>query len=169
MTRQHAEELVRHHQEVISDESVRGARRNPSLLPAPKSELIRSIKLAIAELYQIGADDEGRIEPLLRAAMMLDNFTHSAVGATEFVGAMVKRRKEMDQFREQLASIARDHPFFWQQVYSLAGIEEPTRSATLYERVKLRLRNRTSHSSSSKSQPKSTYDYVSSRHDLTSS
>ena len=39
--------------ELIADDSKRGARRNPSLLPAPKAELIRAIKVQsqILQMY----------------------------------------------------------------------------------------------------------------------
>jgi len=166
MTLQRAEQLVQHLQDLIADESKRGARRSPSLLPTPKPELLGAIKLAIAQLYMIGADDERRIAPLLRAAMVLDTFSDVPVGATEFVSAMVDRREEIEGFRQKLRSISKSDPFFWQQVDLLAGVELQTPNDTLFQRLQRRLRGRPNISSPSDPVPKSAYDYASGRYDL---
>jgi len=166
MTLQRAEQLVQCLQDLIADESKRGTRRSPSLLPSPKPELLAAIKLVLAQLYMIGADDERRIEPLLRAAMMLDTFTDVPVGATEFVSAMVDRRAEIEGFRQKLRSISRSHPFFWQRVYPLAGVELQTRNDTLFQRLQRRLRGGPNLTSPSEPVPKSAYDYAAGRYDL---
>ena len=48
MTITEAEQFIRSYQEVLSDETKRGSRRDPSLLPAPKEWVMKAIKLEIA-------------------------------------------------------------------------------------------------------------------------
>lgn len=165
MTLQQAENLIREFQQLIADESTRGARRNPFLLPAPKTTIMSAIKLLIAQLYCIGADDKLRLDPLTRAAMALDSFNDMPLGATEFIVAMQDRKREIEEFREALLSIRRNHPFFWQQVYPLAGIDTQTKRNTFFEN----LRDRFSQHFKGETRPtapSTSYDYAAGRYDI---
>jgi hypothetical protein len=166
MTVQQAEQLVRRLQALIGDDTQRGARRRPSLLPAPKSELLCAIRLCIAQLYLIGADDELRLAPIIRAAMAIDSFTDTPIGATEFVSAMVDRRREIEEYRGELARIPRDHNFFWQQVYPLAGIEVQTKRATIFETIQQRLKRPFQAEPGKRGSRQPDYDYVAGRYNL---
>lgn len=165
MTLQQAEQLIKQYQALIADESTRGARRNPALLPASKSEIMSALKLLLAQLYCIGADDKKHVDPLIRAAMALDSFNDFALGATEFIGAMHNRKRELEEFRSDLQSIAPNHRFFWQQVYPLAGIDTQTKRATFFESLRDRLRFG-SKVTAKPDQARSSYDYASGRYDL---
>ena len=167
MTLQQAEQLIKTYQALIADESTRGARRSPNLLPAPKSEIMVALKLLLAQLYFIGADDKTRVDPIFRAALAIDSFNDLALGATEFIGAMHSRRQELEEFRTELLGVSRDHPFFWQQVYPLAGVDSQTKRATFFEALKDRFR-RSPETRSSPDAPRerTAYDYAASRFDL---
>ena len=165
MTLQQAEDLIRKFQDLIADQSTRGTRRNPSLLPAPKAQIMSALKLLVAQLYRIGADDKLRLDPLMRAAMTLDSFNDLPLDATEFIVAMQDRRREMDEFREVLLGISQNHPYFWQQVYPLAGIDTQTKRATFFESIRDRLSLRSRQSDTPAPQQRQ-YDYASGRYDI---
>jgi len=166
MTIQRAEQLLRELQGLLQDESQRGARRRPSLLPASKAELLCAIKLSIAQLYLIGADDDRRIDPIKQAAMALDSFTDTPVGATEFLERMVDRRREINEFREQLRQIPPNNQFFWQQVYSLVGIEMQTKRATFFQSLQQRMKLGPKAKPEGTSSNRPAYDYAAGRYDL---
>ena len=48
MTIQQAEQWIRDYQKVLSDDTKRGSRRHPRLLPAPKEKLLHAINLQLA-------------------------------------------------------------------------------------------------------------------------
>ena len=48
MTIQQAEQFIRAYLQVLSDDTKRGSRRDPSLLPAPKERVMKAIKLEMA-------------------------------------------------------------------------------------------------------------------------
>jgi hypothetical protein len=124
-----------------------------------------ALKLLVAQLYRIGADDKLRLDPLMRAAMTLDSFNNMPLDATEFIVAMQDRRREIDEFREVLLSIAHDHPYFWQQVYPLAGIDTHTKRATLFESLRDRFSARSRDSEGQEGESRS-YDYASGRYEI---
>jgi len=165
MTLQQAEDLFREYQALIADDSTRGTRRNPSILPVPKSQIMAAIKLLVAQLYCIGADDKLRLEPLMRAAMTLDSFNDMPLGATEFIVAMQNRRQEIENFRKELLSIRPNHPFFWQQVYPLAGIDTQTKRTTFFESIRERLSMR-SKAPEDEVKESLSHDYASGRYDI---
>ena len=75
MTIHQAEQFIVAYQEILADESKRGSRRDPSLLPAPKEWVMKAIKLEIVQLYLLNSHtNESITKPLINAAMFLDSF-----------------------------------------------------------------------------------------------
>ncbi|MFM1944919.1 MAG: hypothetical protein RI897_3901 [Verrucomicrobiota bacterium] len=140
MTLSDAETLVAKYLDLTSDSTQRGARRNPNLLPAPKTKIMTAIKLVIAADYRDSSDNPNKLEQLTKAAMALDSFNDMPLGATEFIQSMQKRRDEIAAFRGHLQQITPDHRFFWQRVYPLAGAEtESTSIGTLLTAIRGKL------------------------------
>jgi hypothetical protein len=136
MTPQQAQEYIREYQVVLADESSRGKRRNPALLPTTKDNLLKAIKMEIAQLFFINSATEDRVQPLIRSAMFLDSFTQEALDTVTFVEDMQRRRDEIQQFHNELLNVKRDDGFFWQRVYALVGIDTSTKSQTFFDTIK---------------------------------
>lgn len=139
MTPQQAQDYIRKYQQVLAEDDRRGVRRDPTSLPTTKDNLMRAIKLEIAQLYFIGSASEELLEPLIRSAMFLDSFTHEPLDTVHFVDAMQRRRSELEGFHHQLLELKRDDAFFWQRVYALVGVNAETKSETIFETVKRKL------------------------------
>jgi len=139
MTLDHADALFRAYAKLLTDPAKRGARRSPSLLPAPKAALMRAFRMLIARLYVQGLDSAEELRPLIEAAMFLDSFNDEALDSLKFLAAMQQRRTELLDFQQELHGIPRNDPFFWQRVYALLGIGTETRRSTLFEHLKARL------------------------------
>jgi hypothetical protein len=139
MTLQQAEAFVRTYQALLADEERRGNRRNPALLPTTKDNLLRAFKLLIAQLYFIGSDTEEQLKPLVSAAMFIDSFNDQHLDATDFIYSMTARRRELDVFHADLRAIARTDAFFWQRVYTLAGISCETKRTTFFQSMREKL------------------------------
>ena len=139
MTITQAEAFVRAYQQVLADEERRGNRRNPALLPTTKENLLRAIKLLIAQLYFIGSDTEEQLKPLMSAAMFIDSFNDAHPDATDFIYSMTARRRELELFHTDVRAIPRTDAFFWQRVYPLAGISCETKRTTFFQSMRERL------------------------------
>jgi hypothetical protein len=139
MTLDHAEALFRAYSKLLDDPEKRGARRSPSLLPAPKRTLMRAIRMLMARLYTQGLDSGDELRAIIQAAMFLDSFNDDALDSLKFLAAMQIRRTELLDYHQQLTAIPRDDPFFWQRVYALLGIATETKRATLFDHIKSRL------------------------------
>jgi hypothetical protein len=139
MTLDHADALFSAYSELLSDPTKRGARRSPSLLPAPKRVLMGAMRMLIARLYFQGLDTADEIRPLTEAAMFLDSFNDEAIDSLKFLAAMQQRKTELLDFQQELTAISRNDPFFWQRVYAMLGISSETKRATLFEHIKARL------------------------------
>jgi hypothetical protein len=139
MTLDHAEALFRTYSELLEDPEKRGARRSPSLLPAPKRTLMRAIRMLIARLYTQGLDSSDELRTIIQAAMFLDSFNDDALDSLKFLAAMQARRTELLDYHQQLATIPRNDPFFWQRVYAMLGVATETKRATLFDHLKARL------------------------------
>src|SRR6185295_12102835 len=98
MTIQQAEQLIRDYQRVLPQGAEKGSRRNPSLLPAPKEQLMTAIKLEIAQLFFINSLTDDLWGPLVQGAMFLDSFNDIPLAASSFIESMQRRRKEVDAF-----------------------------------------------------------------------
>ncbi len=139
MTLQQAEAYVREYQQLLLEDARRGRRRDPGLLPTSKENLLRAIKLQIAQLYYLNGHSEDRLRPLLEAAVFVDSFSEEPLDTASFIDAMQKRRAELNDFHLDLLKINRDDPFFWQRIYELCGVSLETRRSTFVESFKLRL------------------------------
>jgi hypothetical protein len=139
MTPQQAQETIRRYQEVLAAEDRRGSRQDPSLLPTTKINVMKAIKMEIAQLYYIGSATEELLQPLIRSAMFLDSFTREPLDTVGFVEAMQRRRVELEEFHNELLSIQRDGPFFWQRTYALLGHTDETKSETIFDTFKRKL------------------------------
>jgi len=139
MTLQQAEAYTREYQQLLTEDSRRGCRRNPNLLPTSKENLLRAIKLQMAQLYYINAHTEERLKPLIDAAIVVDSFTHLPLDTANFIRAMQERRVELNDFYLDLVKINRNDQFFWQRVYALCGVSFETRRSTFIENLKLKL------------------------------
>jgi hypothetical protein len=139
MTLEQAESIVNEYQDLLRHEEKRGARRSPSLLPAPKDQVLRAIRMLVARLYYQGLDDEESLKPLIHCAMFLDSFSDEALDGLGFVESMQARRRELLDFYQDLFGIGRNDRFFWQRVYALAGISTETKRSTFFESIKARL------------------------------
>jgi hypothetical protein len=139
MTIHQAEQFIRSYQEILSDETKRGSRRNPSELPAPKEWVMKAIKLEIAQLYLLNSHtNESITRPLINAAMFLDSFSDLPFEPSEFIESMHRRRRELDSFYTDLLKLDRSEGFFWQRVYAMIGIDMGTKKTTFFQEVKLR-------------------------------
>lgn len=139
MTISEAETLVQDYLQLLREEATRGARRSPSLLPTPKENLVRAIKIVIAQLHHQNLDAEDRLKPLMTAAMFVDSFSDDPVDTTTFVKSMQGRKADVERFYAAIQRIAPDHAFYWQQVYALAGVPCETRRTTVFESFGQRL------------------------------
>src|SRR5512135_2285437 len=117
MTLQQAEAYIREYQQLLSEDPRRGSRRNPNLLPTSKENLLRAIKLQIAQLYYINAHTEDMLRPLIDAAIFVDSFSYLPLDTATFINAMQQRRTEFNEFYLDLVKINRNDRFFWQRVY----------------------------------------------------
>jgi hypothetical protein len=142
MNLEQAESLFRAYTELLRDPAKRGARRSPSLLPAPKSVLLRALRMLMAHLYLRGLDSVDELRPLTEAGMFLDSFNDEALDSLEFLAAMQQRRTELEDFHRTLGNIPRNDPFFWQRVYEMLGISTETKRSTFFEYLKTRLTRR---------------------------
>src|SRR6267142_5354860 len=114
MTIQQAEQIIHAYQDLLSDESKRGSRRDPSLLPASKEQIMTAIKLEIAQLFIFNSHtNESLIKPLTNAAMFLDSFSDLPIETTDFIQSMHRRRREIDSFYVELIKFDRAAPFYW--------------------------------------------------------
>jgi hypothetical protein len=139
MTSQEARDYIRKYLEVLDDQQKLGGRRNPALLPTSKENIITAIKLEIAQLYFINSASEEILQPLIRAAMFIDSFTHDALDTAAFVEAMQRRRQEIQDFHSQLMQITRSDRFYWQRIYALIGVSLETKSHTFFDNLKCKL------------------------------
>src|SRR6266568_3735931 len=139
MTIQQAEKFVRAYLEVLSDDTKRGNRRDPSLLPAPKDRVMKAIKLEMAQLFLVNSHaNDDLTRPLINAAMFLDSFSELPLDASEFIESMHRRRREIDSFYVELLKLDRSDGFYWQRVYAMIGIDVGTKKTTFFQEVKLR-------------------------------
>jgi hypothetical protein len=140
MTIHQAEQFIRAYQEILADESKRGSRRDPSILPAPKEGVMQAIKLEIANLFLLNSHtNESITRPLINAAMFLDSFSELPFEPSEFIESMHRRRREIDLFYVELLKLDRGDSFYWQRVYTMIGIEIGTKKTTFFQEMKLRL------------------------------
>jgi len=139
MTIYQAEQFIRAYQEILADETKRGSRREPSLLPAPKEWVMKAIKLEIAHLFLLNSHaNEDITRPLINAAMFLDSFSELPFEPSEFIESMHRRRREIDEYYVELLKLDRRDGFYWQRVYGMIGIDVGTKRTTFFEEVKLR-------------------------------
>ena len=139
MTIHQAEQFIHAYQEILADETKRGSRRDPALLPAPKECIIKAIKLEIAQLFLLNSHtNESITRPLINAAMFLDSFSELPFEPSEFIESMHRRRREIDSFYVELVKLDRHDGFYWQRVYSMIGIDIGTKRTTFFQEVKLR-------------------------------
>jgi hypothetical protein len=139
MTLQQAETYIREYLQLLSQDPRRGNRRNPNLLPTSKDNLLRAIKLQMAQLYYINAHTDEMLKPLTEAATFVDSFTQMPLDTADFIHSMQQRRTELNEFYLDLVKINRSDRFFWQRVYGLCGVSLETRRSTFMESLKLRL------------------------------
>ena len=141
MTIDQATRVSLDYQQVLADEEKRGGRRSPHQLPAPKEVVIIALKLEIAQLFFIHAEsNEALSRPLINAAMFIDSFNDLPMEAGAYIEAMQQRRHEMDDFVLELLKIERNHPFYWQRIYSLLGIASETKTTSFFEGLKQKFR-----------------------------
>ena len=143
MTTDQATQLSLDYQQVLADQEKRGGRRSPHQLPAPKEIVITALKLEIAQLFFIQAETNDTLwRPLINAAMFIDSFDDLPMEAGAYIEAMQQRRRELDDFVLELLRIERNHPFYWQRVYSLLGIASETKTTSFFEALKQKFRFR---------------------------
>jgi len=140
MTLKQAQDYVRDYQVALNNHSDRGRRKNPSLLPTNREQVVQAFKLEIANLYYINCATDERIKTLINAVMFIDTFTRDALDSLDFIEGMRSRKREVYEFYLELLNIDRRDPFYWQRVYALAGIACETKSTTFFETLKERLR-----------------------------
>jgi len=139
MTVDQASRLSIEYQQIVESEEKRGGRRSPHQLPAPKEVIITALKLEIAQLFFIHAESNDALwRPLINAAMFIDSFDDMPMEAGVYIEAMQQRRREMDSFVLELLKIERNHPFYWQRIYSLLGIVSETKTTSFFEGLKQR-------------------------------
>ena len=138
MTIQQAEQISARYRDLLSDTSKRGSRQDPSLLPAPKDTIMKAMQLEIAQFHFIDSLSENLLKPLINAAMFLDSFSRNPLDSAEFIKAMQTRRRQMEQFVQELTPIRRGDPFFWQRVYQLVGVSIDTQPTSFFEGMKLK-------------------------------
>src|SRR5437773_3566242 len=139
MTIHQAEQYIHDYQEILADETKRGSRRDPSVLPAPKEWVLKAIKLEMAQLFLLNSHtNESVTRPLINAAMFLDSFSELPFEPSEFIESMHRRRREIDSFYVELLKLDRKDGFYWQRVYAMIGIDVGTKKTTFFQEVKLR-------------------------------
>src|SRR5881396_1076107 len=139
MTIQQAEQFIRAYLQVLSDDTKRGSRRDPSLLPAPKERLMKAIKLEMAQLFLLNShSNEDLTKPLINAAIFIDSFSEIPLETSEFIESMHRRRREIDSFYVELLKLDRADSFYWQRVYTILGIDVETKRTTFFQEMKLR-------------------------------
>jgi len=138
MTLQQAETYIREYQKLLAEDTRRGSRRNPTLLPTSKDNLVRAIKLQIAQLYYINANTDEMLKPLVDAALFVDSFSDMPFDSMAFIECMQQRRAEINEFQLDVLKIDRGSRFFWQRVYALTGVTFETKRTTLIDNLKLR-------------------------------
>ena|SRR6266516_3677137 len=139
MTIQQAEQWIRAYLEVLSDDTKRGSRRDPSLLPAPKERLMKAIKLEMAQLFLLNShSNEDLTKPLINAAIFIDSFSEIPLETSEFIESMHRRRREIDSFYVELLKLDRADSFYWQRVYTILGIDVETKRTTFFQEIKQR-------------------------------
>ena len=140
MTIHQAEQFIRDYQKVLADVTKRGSRRDPSLLPAPKEQIIKSIKLQIAQLFYLNSHtNEDFLRPLINAAVFIDSFSELPLETSDFIESMHRRRREMDSFYLELIKLDRTDSFYWQRIFTMLGISSETRKTSFLEGMKQRL------------------------------
>jgi hypothetical protein len=139
MTPQQAQATIRQYQQLLAADDSRGARRDPALLPTTKANVMRAIKMEIAQLYYIGSATDEQVQPLIRSAMFLDSFTREPVDTVAFVEAMQRRRAELEEFQHQLMGIGREAAYYWQRVYAMIGVGAGAKSETLFDTFKRKM------------------------------
>src|SRR5262249_23272923 len=103
MTIQQAERFIKDYLKLLTDDSKRGSRRDPSLLPVPKDEIIKAIKLELAQLFLLNSHtNEELTKPLINGAMFIDSFSDLPFEASDFIESMHRRRREIDSFYVEL-------------------------------------------------------------------
>jgi len=139
MTTRQAEQWIQDYQKVLANNNKRGSRRDPTLLPAPKEQIVKAIKLQLAQLFLVNSHtNEDLTRPLINAAMFLDSFSELPIEAAEFIEAMHRRRHEIDSFCVNLLTLDRRDPFYWQRIYTMLGISSETRKTSFLEGMKHR-------------------------------
>ena len=139
MTIQQAEQFIRAYLEVLSDDTKRGSRRDPSLLPAPKDRMMKAIKLEMAQLFLLNShSNEDQTKPLINAAMFIDSFSDLPLETSQFIESMHRRRREIDSFYVELLRLDRTDPFYWQRVYTMLGIDIETKRTTFFQDLRER-------------------------------
>jgi hypothetical protein len=139
MTIQQAEQFVRAYLQVLSDDTKRGSRRDPSLLPASKDRVMKAIKLEMAQLFLLNShNNEDLAKPLINAAMFIDSFSELPLETSEFIESMHRRRREIDSFYVELLKLSRTDAFYWQRVYTMLGIDIETKRTSFFQDLRQR-------------------------------
>ncbi|SRR6266536_591964 len=139
MTIQQAEQFVRAYLQVLSDDTKRGSRRDPSLLPASKERVMKAIKLEMAHLFLLNShSNDDLTKPLINGAMFLDSFSELPLEPSEFIESMHRRRREIDSYYVDLLRLDRTDPFYWQRVYTMLGIEIETKRTSFFQDLRQR-------------------------------
>ena len=139
MTITQAEQFIRAYLQVLSDDTKRGSRRDPSLLPAPKERVMKAIKLEMAQLFLLNSHtNEDFTKPLVNAALFLDSFSELPLETAEFIESMHRRRREIDSFYVELLKLDRADPFFWQRIYTMLDIGVETKKTSFFTELRQR-------------------------------
>jgi hypothetical protein len=139
MTIQQAEQFIRAYLLVLSDDTKRGSRRDPSFLPTPKENMMKAIKLEMAQLFLLNSHtNEDQTKPLINGAMFIDSFSDLPLETSQFIESMHRRRREIDSFYVELLRLNRTDPFYWQRVYSILGIDVETKRTTFFQDLRER-------------------------------
>ena len=139
MTIQQAEQFVRAYLQLLSDDSKRGSRRDPSLLPGSKERVMKAIKLEMAHLFLLNSHtNEDQTKPLTNGAMFIDSFSELPLEPSEFIESMHRRRREIDSFYVELLKLDRTDAFYWQRVYTMLGIDIETKRTSFFQDLRER-------------------------------
>jgi hypothetical protein len=139
MTIQQAEQFIRAYLQVLSDDTKRGSRRDPALLPMPKDQMMKAIKLEMAQLFLLNSHtNEDQTKPLINGAMFIDSFSDLPLETSQFIESMHRRRREIDSFYVELLRLDRTDAFYWQRVYTMLGIDVETRRTTFFQDLRER-------------------------------
>src|SRR5947207_8391491 len=140
MTIQQAEQFVRAYLQLLSDDSKRGSRRDPSLLPGSKERVMKAIKLEMAHLFLLNSHtNEDQTKPLTNGAMFIDSFSELPLEPSEFIESMHRRRREIDSFYVELLKLDRTDAFYWQRVYTMLGIVIETKRTSFFQDLRERV------------------------------